>query len=60
MKNQQILTELGGYHLLLLPISLLGWIWLGGVFMKITVSLLCIIAFLLWMVKGLNDTERNE
>ena len=60
MKNQQLLTEFGGYLLLFLPIALLGWIWLGGVFIKITLSLVCIIGFLLLVVKGLNDTERNE
>jgi hypothetical protein len=60
MKNQQLLTEFGGYLLLLLPIALLGWIWLGGIFIKITLSIICIIGFLLLMVKGLNDTERNE
>ena len=60
MKNQQILTEFGGYLLLLLPIALLGWIWLGGVFIKITLSLVCIIGFLLLVVRGINDTERNE
>ena len=60
MKNQQILTEFGGYLLLFLPIALLGWIWLGGIFIKITLSLLCIIGFLLLVVRGINDTERNE
>mgnify|MGYP001079096653 CR=1 FL=1 len=60
MKNQQLLTEFGGYLLLLLPIALLGWIWLGGIFIKITLSLLCIIGFLLLVARGINDTQRNE
>lgn len=54
MNNKQIITELGGYLLLLLPIALLGWIWLGGIFIKITLSIVCLVGFLLLLMYGLN------